>query len=260
MSESGYHKCPCRNCQQRIEFPEEVAGSEIPCPHCGKDTLLFIPRPAAAAPVRTPAAAPVVTTPEPTQSPWDDPAFEEKIRCKSCGAKASKTDKNCPNCGAAMKRSKLQTAFRVVGGITILGLLIALPFMLPKKGKGSGPGGKAGPDLTIYPHSLRKEPGGNLTYVVGNIANHSENRYLSLKVEFELQGTNGVALGTTSDFLPVLEPGKTWNFKAMVIDPDATSAKMLGWSAERYVEHPKLAEERKAAEKKKKEEAEKKKK
>jgi predicted RNA-binding Zn-ribbon protein involved in translation (DUF1610 family) len=281
MSESGFHKCACKSCQQRIEFPEEAAGSVIACPHCGADMTLEIPRPAPTAPATTaPATAaparttpppaksappakatptvkpakaePVLTTPEPVASPWDDPALEEKVRCQTCGAKARKTDKTCPNCGAAMKRSKLLVAFRVTGGAIILGLLVALPFVLPKKDKG-GAGGKGGPDLTIYPHTMRKEQGVNLTYVVGNIANNSDNRYVGLKVEFELLGTNDVSVGSTSDYLPVLEPHRTWTYKAMVIDPDAIKATMTNWTAARHIESPKVIEERKAAEKKKKE-------
>jgi hypothetical protein len=38
-------KCKCQNCSQPISFPAEGAGTTIPCPHCGLDTILFIPPP-----------------------------------------------------------------------------------------------------------------------------------------------------------------------------------------------------------------------
>lgn len=33
-------RCPCQNCGQQIEFPQELAGSTVPCPTCGKETRL----------------------------------------------------------------------------------------------------------------------------------------------------------------------------------------------------------------------------
>jgi hypothetical protein len=36
-------KCNCVNCSGHIEFPEEMAGQSITCPHCQLETLLFIP-------------------------------------------------------------------------------------------------------------------------------------------------------------------------------------------------------------------------
>jgi predicted RNA-binding Zn-ribbon protein involved in translation (DUF1610 family) len=250
MSDSGYQKCPCKHCQGRIEFPAELAGSQIACPHCGAETDLYVPAPAKVAAV--PVASAPVTTPEPVKSPWDEPELAEKtVRCPSCGAKAKPTDKDCPNCGATIKRNKLQLAFRIVGAVTILALLVVVGLTYLKKGP-IGRRGATGPDLAVSPHTLKKETGANLIYVVGAVVNNSDNRYLALKIEFELLSSNGTVLGTTSDYLPILEPHKTWAYKAMVVDPDAINAKFLNFSAERHIEDPKVVEERKAAEKKKK--------
>ena len=44
--------CPCNNCSEHLEFDESAAGSTIACPHCGMDTVLFIPQvPVGAPPV-----------------------------------------------------------------------------------------------------------------------------------------------------------------------------------------------------------------
>lgn len=37
-------KCPCNHCNGKIEFDIEHAGKAISCPHCGMETLLFIPQ------------------------------------------------------------------------------------------------------------------------------------------------------------------------------------------------------------------------
>ena len=36
-------KCICTNCAGHLEFEEESAGQKIECPHCGFDTVLFLP-------------------------------------------------------------------------------------------------------------------------------------------------------------------------------------------------------------------------
>ena len=41
MSEES--KCICRHCKGHIEFPTEMAGDIIKCPHCQLETMLFIP-------------------------------------------------------------------------------------------------------------------------------------------------------------------------------------------------------------------------
>jgi hypothetical protein len=42
---SAEAKCNCNHCSQPISFPAEGAGTTISCPHCGLDTILFIPPP-----------------------------------------------------------------------------------------------------------------------------------------------------------------------------------------------------------------------
>lgn len=39
-------KCGCAHCGNHIEFPAELAGSEIACPHCGETTILAATLPA----------------------------------------------------------------------------------------------------------------------------------------------------------------------------------------------------------------------
>ena len=35
--------CPCNTCSGQLEFHESRAGEEVPCPHCGLETILFKP-------------------------------------------------------------------------------------------------------------------------------------------------------------------------------------------------------------------------
>jgi T4 superinfection immunity protein len=43
---SNFVTCPCQYCDERIEFDAELFQPEqaTPCPHCGLDTVLFLPR------------------------------------------------------------------------------------------------------------------------------------------------------------------------------------------------------------------------
>ena len=40
MSEEAFAKCGCERCGNHIEFPLEVAGASVACPHCGGTTVL----------------------------------------------------------------------------------------------------------------------------------------------------------------------------------------------------------------------------
>ena len=36
-------KCNCQRCGEHIEFPMVMAGQNVACPHCGRETTLTIP-------------------------------------------------------------------------------------------------------------------------------------------------------------------------------------------------------------------------
>jgi hypothetical protein len=54
-------KCPCNHCSGHIEFDSEHTGETVQCPHCGIDTLLFLPQ-LARVPFKPPAPPPLITT------------------------------------------------------------------------------------------------------------------------------------------------------------------------------------------------------
>ena len=51
-------KCSCSHCDGHLEFDTAYAGARVACPHCGKETLLYIPVTASAPPTPSPAPAP----------------------------------------------------------------------------------------------------------------------------------------------------------------------------------------------------------
>lgn len=61
--------CPCNLCSELLEFDASVAGSTIACPHCGMDTVLFVPSVPIEHPPKeegSPLAEDEVVTPQPT--------------------------------------------------------------------------------------------------------------------------------------------------------------------------------------------------
>jgi DNA-directed RNA polymerase subunit RPC12/RpoP len=79
---SAQAKCKCNNCSEWLEFDTSQAGSTIQCPHCGMDTILFVPK---------------MTAPPPSRPP--PIANSNLVICPDCGNSVSKLADSCPKCG-----------------------------------------------------------------------------------------------------------------------------------------------------------------
>jgi hypothetical protein len=94
---------------------------------------------------------------------------------------------------------------------------------------------KAGRDTIelIGPPSWQKSPDTALIFIKGALTNYSNRPFFSVKIEFDLLNQNGTPVGVASDYVPVVDSHKVWNFKALVTDPDAKSFKMSSLKWER---------------------------
>jgi predicted RNA-binding Zn-ribbon protein involved in translation (DUF1610 family) len=81
-------KCPCVECGANIEFEAEGAGETIACPHCGKNTVLFI---SGQKKIVTVQVMPPVQATAATHS--------NLFTCPDCGNQISKSAESCPHCG-----------------------------------------------------------------------------------------------------------------------------------------------------------------
>ena len=59
-------KCPCSTCSERIEYPPDMCGKQITCPHCQQATMLLAPQ-------ISPEALKVAPVPAAPQSPAGGP-------------------------------------------------------------------------------------------------------------------------------------------------------------------------------------------
>jgi hypothetical protein len=119
-------KCLCNNCSGHLEFESSEAGQRVDCPHCGMETVLYVPQ--APLPQQQPIAPP---PPIPLPTKAVNPNLR---RCADCGKDVSIRAESCPNCGAAFVRRKKHGVFFyvfwgvisliVTGVILTLGLLM----------------------------------------------------------------------------------------------------------------------------------------
>ena len=204
MSKTKYLKGACQHCSGHLEFLADHIGMVVTCPHCQQETeLSLLPPPE-----------------EPT----------------------------------VPRRALIWTAVAVIIlGLGFAGALIALkraerwarrqkqqqlPSATPAE-----PAPATGAPSTQQPNTvetnansttelpasnvtLEKTPGSSLVYAVGTIKNTSSHQRFGIKIELDLADATGRKIGTASDYRSILEPGAQWQFKALVVQPKAVSAKI----------------------------------
>jgi len=78
------------------------------------------------------------------------------------------------------------------------------------------------PDLRLAKHAIEPDKDNGALYIVGTIKNVSAYRYYKVRITFQLKDATGGHLETPATaYTSVIEPGKEWPFKALIIDTDA---------------------------------------
>ena len=186
MSTTDFVKGACGRCGGHLEFPAAAAGSTVSCPHCGQPTELAAP------------------------------------------AEISG--------GSGRKLFIIASVALVALAMFAAGFIYLkkpAEVLAEKKSAAAEPAEKipAPPDavttndFAIASFALEKKPGGSLVYVTGKLRNLREQQRFGVKLEFALFDRDEKPVGTAKDYLPVLEPGGGWSFKAMVLESKAASAK-----------------------------------
>ena len=86
------------------------------------------------------------------------------------------------------------------------------------------------PDLQLVSHD--GESGQYSWSVVGQIRNNTNSTYSYVQVEINLYDSNGNQVGSTMTNINNLEPGRTWNFEAPVLQDEASRYRITdvtGW-------------------------------
>ncbi len=172
------------------------------------------------------------------QTAWEDEEEEEQLlpherRCKECGRKYNIGTRFCPTCKALVSgwiRWMRRLGWTVVIALAVVAFLNYRRLFPPQQTADGGPP-KSG--VEILSHSMQREKQGDLTYIRGVVTNHSPVDMFYLKMEFELIDATGNSLGLAEDNKSILSSNAVWNFKAMVLDPDAVTYRNARLSAVR---------------------------
>ena len=211
-------KCTCGNCGEVIEYPPDAVGMIVECPKCKEQSKLPEPPPF-------------------NPSEGDAPDAKPPKICPDCGSPMEPYGKVCATCNAR-KRRTLSLVAGVVSALFVLGV----GWMFLKRFYSSPTPRPAQPSHMVLQQPLVKTPkslkdfkisgfqletkrGSTLVVAVGDISNISANLYLRLQADVDLLDAKGVKIGTATDHLNELLPGKTWRFIATVNDPRVKSVR-----------------------------------
>lgn len=194
MSRVHYLKCSCQQCGEHIEFPEDGLGMTILCPHCGNQTRLVAEK------------VPV--------SPQKKILLTISILAIVCVLATA---------GAVLYLSKKLTTESPGSSTTPASTATTespSPAPLP-------PGFTVMNDFQVSKVTLKKTEGTSLVYAMGTVKNDTNRQRFGVKVQLDLLDDQDQKIGSTSDYIQVMEPRKEWRFRALLTNPKAASARLV---------------------------------
>jgi hypothetical protein len=147
----------------------------------------------------------------------------------------------CPHCGYAIPRPSPKSSAKKILVLTMSVIALgAVGFALLLAWKQRAAPKEKVPPVIATPQtpplstnqftisSLRLEKQGALRYVQGIASNTLPQQRFSVKIHLELLDTNELRVGTTSDYRPIVQSNEVWQFRALVVEPSAVSAAVIG--------------------------------
>jgi hypothetical protein len=199
MNKTKYLKGPCSHCRSNIEFPAELVGTTIDCPHCGKPTELLLARPPEEPSVPRKAIV------------WTSIA----VVILAAGLVASLSALKRAQRWAAREKEQA-AATNMPAPAPTEETNIALNQTSPA----------ATNNFQISPIALEKANGTSLVHATGTVTNPSDRQRFGVRVELDLLDADGNKLGTAKDYAQVIEPSADWHFRALVVASKAASARL----------------------------------
>jgi hypothetical protein len=198
MTRTKLLKTPCLQCGGPIEFRAELIGTTIPCPHCALHTELRLGGPAPESPLPRRAIL------------WTGIATLILV----LGLLGSLIALKRAQTWAARQKSPAASPHRAADSTS----------------PGDGPSAETGPlaknGFQASEITLEQTVGSSLIYAVGTLTNATRRQRFGVKLELDLLDDAGQKLGTAKDYVANLESGGTWHFRALVVEPNAVSAKI----------------------------------
>ncbi|MDB6111936.1 MAG: hypothetical protein JWR69_3686 [Pedosphaera sp.] len=220
MHESKYFKAACDLCGAHIEFPDTAVGRMVNCPHCGEQTQLrSITKPGLPDAVPPVAAEVQADSPLPPRKA-SNVGLIAGLVCVVLALSAvgifliKRTSPNPVVNATVEKPGDARTNSPALTNQPAPTVAAA-----PKAPKSSS-------DLKVGDIQLEKAKGSSLVYVVGTLNNDSDYQRFGIRIQLDLLNGEEAKLGTAQDYKDILEPRKSWKFRALVTDSKAVSAKL----------------------------------
>ena len=202
MSQNKFLKCACDHCGGHIEFPADGLGSIIPCPHCGAETELVLEVP------------PVLATRSSRGLMW----FVIGAVILLLGVVAAVailivTQRMMRKAGEK-QRSQRVTAVNTVARATPKPTSVS-PIIFTN-------------GFSCAAVVIEKAASSTLTYATGSLKNETDRQRFGVTVEIDLFDPSGAKLGTTKDYITVIEPRAEWKFRASIAPKNVVAARVVG--------------------------------
>lgn len=192
MASERFFKTACEHCGGRMEVPLDAAGLNVQCPHCSQQTM-----------VRQPATG-TMEVPQKSSRAWLWIGLAVAVIGIGSFFFLKVPVRVAPNSPKPVP-------------ITTYVAVATTPEPKPKRSE----------DLKVSNVRLETPKGSGLRYALGTVKNDSEHQRFGIQVELALLDKNGQPLpGKASDYVQMLEPGKEWKFRALVLDAKAASVKV----------------------------------
>ncbi len=195
--QTEYAKCACESCGGHIEYPVELGGSTLDCPHCHFSTAL--PAAAAARSASPRSANPAI---------FKAAALLAAVAAIAYGAWVVNTTHTAAT-SVAVRPVEPPTATNI----------IASPPPKPQPPQWDGLESDS-------PVQLEKAGEGSLVYAVGVLRNTTDKQKFGVKVEVDLFDARGAKVGSATDYAATIDAGAKWHFHALVVGSGAAKAKI----------------------------------
>jgi hypothetical protein len=201
MAETKFLKCACDHCGGHIEFPADGIGATIPCPHCGHPTELALEIPAEL--IKRPshglkwfiAGAVILVV--------------GGIAIAAILFKAQQLTNRAREKNEALRRSMLSAQTNTTTRSTA-----------------PSPTAKIINGFSSSPVTIDQATGSSLTYATGTLKNETDKQRFGVRLELEVFDRAGTKIGTAKDSAQIMEPHGVWNFRALVVQKNAASARI----------------------------------
>jgi hypothetical protein len=220
MSDENILKCPCKECGNNIEYPESSEGSTVSCPHCGQWTELGslnnAPEGGSGNGFGLGTLAVCLLVLLVIAGIAGGYVYFQRQSGNTKQVQSGAAPTNLTPARANEAHPLAVTNAVMPPAPTNVEPVESKPPAVKRP--------KSADDLKPGVVKLEKMPGSSLVHASGIIKNDSDYERFGVSVTLDLINVKGERIGSTRDYKDIIEPHKSWQFNALVIDKAAVAA------------------------------------